>query len=151
VTSRPGDIHPYAALCSAAREAIVVNEGTDDRFNISMRIQAYKIGILILSSAAHHSLLASPRCTFDALRGVALDSVKDGSQSAHLKAGRVRRCWQDTLRKSDKPLTPPAHNGTIFSVRSARQLKRGGIGSHRRTEISCRDARQAADLHGNRG
>jgi hypothetical protein len=40
--------HPYAALCSAAREAIVVNDGTDDRFNISIRIQAYKIGIIFL-------------------------------------------------------------------------------------------------------
>jgi hypothetical protein len=48
LTSCPGDIHPYAALCSAAREAIVVNEGTDERFNMSIRIQAYKIGIIFL-------------------------------------------------------------------------------------------------------
>jgi hypothetical protein len=42
------DIHPYVALCSAASEAIVVHDGTDDRFNISIRIQAYKIGIVVL-------------------------------------------------------------------------------------------------------
>jgi hypothetical protein len=78
------DVHPYAALCNAAREAIVVNDGTDDRFNISIKTQAYKIGIVILSSAAS------------------------------LKAGLVRRCWQDTLQKSDKPLTSPAHSRTIF-------------------------------------
>jgi hypothetical protein len=78
------DTHPYAALCNAASEAIVVNDGTDDRFSISIRTQAYQIGIVILFSAAS------------------------------LKAGSVRRCWQDTLRKSDKPLMSPAHNRTIF-------------------------------------
>jgi hypothetical protein len=41
--------HPYAALCSAASEAIVVNDGADDRFSISIRIQAYKIGIIFLT------------------------------------------------------------------------------------------------------